>query len=139
MRLPAVLLLVVLALAGCASTPRPEALVPVATRDPNARTLPLLVATSRGLDGAGGFSSERSRTLNFQRILLSIPPGHKEGEIEWQDGAVGDPGRHFVTLENELLNEAAFRASLERSIPASGEVLVFVHGYNTNHEDGIFR
>lgn len=139
MRLPALVLLVVLALAGCASTPRPEALVPVNERDPAAHLVPLLVATSRGLDGAGGFSNERSRTLNFQKIVLSIPPDHKTGEIEWQDGPVGDPKRHFVTLENRLLDEAAFRAAIDGSISPSGDVMVFVHGYNTNHEDGVFR
>lgn len=139
MRLPAAFVLIVWVLAGCASTPHPEALVPVAERDPTARTVPLLVATSRGLDGAGGFSTERAKALNFQKILLSIPPGHKHGDIEWQDGPVGDPKQHFVTLENDLLDEAAFRAALDRSIPPSGDVLVFVHGYNTNHEDGVFR
>lgn len=129
-----------LALAGCASTSHPAALVPVSATVSDAKPVRILVATSRGLDATGSaFSTERFRGLHFQSVNVSIPPNHKEGEIEWPITFPGNPATNFVTTENDIIDEARFVAELQRRLPASGEVVVFSHGYNTKHEEAVFR
>lgn len=129
-----------LALTACASREMPGALVPVEMAAPNAATLDLLVASSRGISRTTGvFDSSRAKTVNYQRLKLSIPPDHKTGEIEWPKSLPGDPEKHFVSLANDMFDETQLTARLNRMIPASGQVLVFIHGYNTTHEEGVFR
>lgn len=125
---------------ACGTSKRPGALVPVGEIAPGAKMVDILVATTRTFDGATGeFGDGRSAQLGFQRIKLSIPPGHKAGEIEWPPQMPGNAAQHFVTVSNQTESKAAFLRSVEERVPASGEVIVFVHGYNTAHEEAIFR
>jgi esterase/lipase superfamily enzyme len=129
-----------LALTACASVKRPDTLTPVAMTVPDARMLDLFVATTRGLNrDSGQFSDTRAKHLSFQSLRLSIPPAHKAGNIEWPATLPGNPATDFVTLSNDIVDQGAFLRRVEARLPASGEVFVFVHGYNTNHEDAIFR
>jgi esterase/lipase superfamily enzyme len=129
-----------LMIAACGGDTVKGVLRPVAVEAEGARRLPMLAVTSRGFDAAtGDFTNERAKSLSFQSLVLSIPPGHKDGEIEWPEAVPGDPKRHFVTLANQVFDETRLHAALDRSLPPSGEVLVFVHGYNTEHEEGVFR
>ena len=139
MRRLAVILFTLL-LAACTARMTPEALEPVSYTVPQARTVNMLVATSRGVDQkSGAFDAERARALSFAALTVSIPPGHKPGDIEWKRSTERKPEKAFVALANTRLDEAAFRAALDRLIPPSGEVFVFVHGYNTNYEEGVVR
>lgn len=127
-------------LTACATHDLPGALVPVEASAPGAKSVRLLAATTRGISPeTGAFSSIRSKTLNFQKLTVSIPPNHKTGEIEWPETLPGKAEKSFVTLSNEMLDEARFNAMVDRMVPANGQVLVFVHGYNTTHEDAVFR
>lgn len=129
-----------LVLSACASSKRPGALVPVAMTAPDARLVDIQVATSRGLDDTtGNFSDARSKSLSFQSLKVSIPPAHKPGNIEWPASVPGNPATDFVTLSNDLVSERDFLRRVESKLPANGEVLVFIHGYNSNHEEAIFR
>jgi len=131
---------VCLSLAACASNKNPGVLTPVGMTAPDARLLDVHVATTRGLDEAtGSFGDKRSRHLAFQSLRLSIPPSHHPGNIEWPSSLPGNPAKEFVTLSNDLLDQSAFLRRIEAKLPANGEVMVFVHGYNSNHEDAIFR
>ncbi|MCA0424805.1 MAG: alpha/beta hydrolase [Proteobacteria bacterium] len=118
----------------------PGALVPVEASAPGAKSVALLAATTRGISSeTGAFNSTRAKALSFQKLTVSIPPNHKTGEIEWPETLPGKAEKSFVTLSNEMLDEARFNAMVDRMIPANGQVLVFVHGYNTTHEDAVFR
>lgn len=133
-------LFVLLFVAACTTRDMPGALVPVEVAAPDARTMTLMVATSRGISPeTGAFDSSRAKTVNYQQLVVSIPPGHKAGEIEWPDSLPGKAEKNFVTLGNSILDETAFKKALDRAVPANGNVLVFVHGYNTTHEEGVFR
>jgi len=138
--LPRVIVVVLcLCLAACVSSKKPEVLNPVAASAPGARAIDVHVATTRVPEPNGYFSDRRGQHLSFQYVKISIPPDHTPGQIEWHTGEFGDPGKNFVTLDNRVLAEQQFLRNLEARLPASGEVMVFVHGYNTNHEEAIFR
>ncbi|MGA0594999.1 alpha/beta hydrolase [Enterovirga sp. CN4-39] len=133
---------VALALSAC-GTRAPDAMLPVQAEAIGAQRVPMLVATTRNPlpDPGVLFGGERSTRVSFQRIDVSVPPTHRVGEVEWPDTSPGDPARHFVTLRSEPLEEAGLRDTVREMIRKSGQrrVLVFVHGYNNQFDDAVFR
>lgn len=133
-------LAVCILVSACGSNKRPEALVPVATTVAGAGVVDIEVATSRTFNSEKGqFGDGRSRHLNFQSLRISIPPNHQVGKIEWANSYPGNPATDVVTLANQIENESSFLRRVESRLPPNGEVFVFVHGYNTTHEDAAFR
>ena len=103
------------------------------------------VATSRtATDGASIFGRERSRTLGFARFDVSVPPDRAPGTLRFPDSLPPDPRTDFVTLEAARFEDAqAFVAGIDRALSArpAGErrIVVFVHGFNTNFAEGVYR
>lgn len=133
-------------LAACSPRPPAEVLVPASHAPlftPKAR---MLVATTRDHARSGdpdAFTAERSLALNYADLTVSIPTHHKVGEIEWPDQTPPDPAYHFITVDRATLDRQQFlsavRASASTAGPESGEVLVFVHGYNTLYQESVYR
>lgn len=102
---------------------------------------PVFIGTTRALDN-GQFGSERSENVRFARYDISIPPRHKPGEINWPP-RMGEPdaSRHFLTTKEVIYAEdAGFRSDLARDLAAhGGEAVIFVHGYNYNFSEGLYR
>jgi esterase/lipase superfamily enzyme len=90
---------------------------PVNATAEGATKVPLLVATTRRASPDDGllFSGERGG-LSFAKVTVSIPPGHKPGEIEWPDRFPGDPAKHFVTTEVERFDRDAFRNQVRQAV-----------------------
>ncbi|GAB4305238.1 MAG: alpha/beta hydrolase [Roseovarius sp.] len=133
---PAMMLVLALALAaGCA--PRPA--FRFAPADPAARIERVFVATGRDLGDLGpSFGAARAERLRFVHMDVSIPPGHRLGEIEWPRGAP-DPGRDFVVTQSHVYRDAAqMIEAMHRQLPGR-ETLVFVHGYNNTFSDAVYR
>lgn len=126
-------------LAACGSRPGPELLNETAASTPGTKVVTVYVATTRQRDQGGTFTSDRSRTLNYARFRISIPPVHKPGNIEWP-GSSPDPRTNFVTVEQRQLDRATFESEVSRSRGGKPPgVGVFVHGYNTNFTEAVFR
>ncbi|WP_414474049.1 alpha/beta hydrolase [Microvirga sp. M2] len=128
-------------LSACATRPGPEVLTPVGAAVPGARTVTVYVATTRerAAPGQNVFTAGRAPSLNYAEFTISIPPGHRPGEIEWP-GTAPDPATSFVTLSQTVLDEAAFRKRIGgRTGPGGRDAGVFVHGYNTNFQEALFR
>lgn len=132
-----ILTMLALALAACTPRPGPEALNPVQV-SAGAKTVTVLVATTRQRQEADEnvFTTSRALSLNYAEFTISIPPNHKPGEIELSGG----PATSFVTVDQRLLDKAAFEARLARLKTVKGaNVGVFVHGFNTNFQEALFR
>jgi esterase/lipase superfamily enzyme len=103
----------------------------------------MLVATTRArTTPAEMFSGDRGPGLDFADIVVSIPPVHRPGEVEYPRQIPGDPATDFVTLEptkpiDKTEAAAVFRKLLRRE--PNRHVLVFVHGYNNRFEAAVFR
>jgi len=132
------------ALAGCASRPGPEVLVPVANA-PGSKEVQIYVATTRkrARPTENVFTAEPANTLNFARFVVAVPPNHQPGEIEWPKGTP-DSRVNFATINQTVLNYADFRdavASIKK--PSRGrqkhDVLIFVHGFNNNFQESLYR
>lgn len=132
-------LLLVTALAGCAVRPGPEVLSEVPAPAAGAKLVTVYVVTTRERAAPGGnvFTTGRAAAPNYAAFTISIPPGHRPGEIEWPLGAP-DPARSFAIVQQSVLDRQTF----ERRIAAHGDrtrVGVFVHGFNQNFQEALFR
>jgi len=144
MRLP-VLILALLAplfLAAC-GTPRVLELSQ-APRQDIAGKVEIYVATTREASAAPVyFDGERAPKLAFAKLEITVPRSHKPGELELPDSGPGDPAKHFTATNIERLDLAPVVADVRREImrrpPGQRDVLVFVHGYNTNFADAVYR
>ena len=128
-------------LAGCAR----GFLDPVAkVASPGTSQVEMLVATTRARakERAEMFSGDRGQELDFADIVVSIPPAHQAGNIEYPHQIPGDPATDFVTLHpTQRIHEQEARTVFRRLLRAKPkkQVLVFVHGFNNRFEDVVFR
>ena len=140
-------LLLTLTLGACANT-RPEegALMPTGVVTPGTTQVEILAATTRARIGSPAMFSEvrgKTRVVDHGRILVSLPPVHIPGAIQWPDKPPGNPLLTFTTVARDYLEPAAFAADLHAALmarPANRrDVLLFIHGYNTDFDEGVYR
>lgn len=113
----------------------------------------VFVATNRNLAPDGdlnlvrqNFGAPRSRELRYGWADVSIPPVHQPGEIEWPHGAKPDPRRHFVTRDGgpyaggaDAARKSFLSGLTAASQPGRKDVVVFVHGFNVNNAEAVYR
>lgn len=130
------LILCLAVLAACAGRGQ---LGVVATEAPATRLETIYVATTRQRDGTDyGFNGFRTSELSYAQYNISIPPTHKVGEIEWPKGPP-DQATDFVVTDAQIFKTpATFKSSL-KSDAAAGDVVVFIHGYNNNFAESLYR
>ncbi len=88
------------------------------------------------------FNGLRTSEITYGRYDISIPPTHEVGQIEWPR-KTPNPATDFVIKDAELFSSAspfksAVRAS-NRNRPYGEEVVVFIHGYNNNFAESLYR
>lgn len=104
----------------------------------------ILVATTRLPYAEGAdYSRKRALALSFAEYTVSVPPAHQPGQVEWPD-KTPDPARDFVMTDYERFQSATgfsrAVAAKTRALPAGQrEAVIFVHGYNNNMAEGIYR
>ncbi|CAN7646875.1 alpha/beta hydrolase [Rhizobium sp. LjRoot258] len=141
-----VIVIMLLALVGCGG-PRAVLGLPVASSsgaEPRA-IVPIYVATTRARSDnlSLPYSAERSKTLNFAKLDIGIPRNHVPGRVE-TSGRLPDPGRHFSARTYQPIAERQefirrLNTALSQRAPENREILIFVHGYNNNFADSVFR
>lgn len=100
------------------------------------------VGTTRDPLPEGGFGNERSETPFYARYDISVPPERKLGSIDWPPKhGKPDPRRHYLTTAAKSYPQtAAFRKDLAADLRRNGgEAVIFVHGYNNNFSEGLYR
>lgn len=143
-------LLIILSVAGCVSLP--QAVIGVgdfseeSLNAKGAKVIDVYLATTRAPDEDPSilFSGERSQSVRFTKLRVSIPPNHEPGRIERPKRPIPDPRTEFAILDpTDLPTPDAFISSIDQSLdrrpPTEQDVLVFVHGYNTDLTSAIFR
>jgi esterase/lipase superfamily enzyme len=148
-RLVAVTLILGLAglASGCAGRPGLDALMPVAEAAvPGAREHVILVASTRQRDKRPGvfYNGERESTLSFARFDMTVPPTHAPGQIEFPKQAPGNPATDMMVREAVFRDtKAEFLADLKAELAArpagQRKVAIFVHGYNTQFNEAMYR
>jgi esterase/lipase superfamily enzyme len=100
------IVLVAASLAACASRPESGYLSAVALVAPGAVDHTILVATTRERDPRPGtlFNGDRASATDYAEITVSVPPTHRESEIEWAKTPPGDPNADFVVRDEHYLD-----------------------------------
>ncbi|WP_310153293.1 alpha/beta hydrolase [Bosea sp. BE125] len=141
----ALVLSAALALSACGGEQRSLLLTASEKQGDAVGKVRIFVATTReAADLPQYFNGERSAKLAFARLDITVPHTHKTGELELPDiGAAADPAKHFAVVDVNRLDLPPIVAEVKREIqrrPATErDVLVFVHGYNTNFADAAYR
>lgn len=122
----------------------------IVTIDPAARGVgviePIFIGTQRNFDPATQtFGRNRSSTVTFARLDISIPPDREPGQIKWpKKGRALDPRTEFLTVDQQVFsNPADFRRSLRHEMQTEKankhQALIFVHGFNNTFAEGAYR
>jgi esterase/lipase superfamily enzyme len=120
-------------------------LAPIAATVPNASVADLLVVTTRRPSGDPGtlYGGQRDSGFSIDAIKVSIPPesARKVGEVQWPKRLPPNPKTDFATLAVNRLPPTYKAGSdwLAQNLPESRDVLVFVHGFNNQYEDAVYR
>ncbi|MBA8841929.1 alpha/beta fold hydrolase [Ochrobactrum sp. RH2CCR150] len=131
---------------GCAG---PRAVTGLGTVDnkgaQRSSLIPLLVATTRERveDPEIAYSRSRADALMFSSIDVRIPDAHRPGDVP-TSSAQPDPRRQFTAANYQVIpNADAFvremNAQLMMRSESQREVFIFVHGYNNNFAEALFR
>jgi esterase/lipase superfamily enzyme len=130
-----------LVLAGCGTRPEPG--LTLVDPVPDTRRVEMLAVTTRkpSDNPALRFGGERAPAPSLARLTISIPPGHKVGNVAWAPSGRPDPKAHFAAISYRPLDREALRTAIREKVRLTGHrhLLLFVHGYNTRFDEGVFR
>ncbi|WP_416067116.1 alpha/beta hydrolase [Rhizobium sp. ZK1] len=141
-----VIVIILLALVGCGG-PRAVLGLPITSSSgaESRAIVPIYVATTRTRSNnlSLPYSAERSKTLNFAKLDIGIPQNHVAGRVE-KSGRSPDPSRHFSARTYQPIAERQdfvrqLNVALAQRSPENREIFIFVHGYNNNFADSVFR
>lgn len=132
----------VLLLAACSMQRAPTGLQPAGRIADAEASMPVFLATNRQrtATATAPFSADRSLSLNFARFDVTAPARRELGQVP-----VGgnNPKRHFTATYRDIADRAqliaGINAALERLPPQNREIFIFVHGYNNNISESLFR
>ncbi len=130
-------------LAGCAGPPE-GVLMPIGQTAVDTTEVSILVATTRKPSEDQGllYSGERGEQIDFNELVVSIPPeeSRKVGEVQWPKKLPPDPSRDFATVSaKKFASTGEIEAWYSRNRSPSGRLLIFVHGFNTRYESAVYR
>lgn len=129
-----------LGLAGCAGHAE-GGLAPTALRADATSRVDMLAVTTRAPTGLvdAPFDGDRGASVGIDRLVVSIPPEAKRtvGAVQWPSGRPTDPALGFAVLRSDAVELPAVASWFHRS--GKHRVLVFVHGFDTRHDEAVFR
>ena len=134
------LLLIAIFVTGACAPRGDLVLVP----NPEAETRAIFIGSTRAEDPESGesFGVDRSETLRLARFEVAIPPERGLGELRYPlKGEKIDPNKEFTVSDGQIYEtQTSFRSDLRQAFARhGGEAIVFVHGYNTNFAEGLYR
>lgn len=140
-RFTVLVLVLLLPLAGCSSRPGPEVLDTVAALPDNTAQVKVYAVTTRNRvsPDRNVFDAAKATAPNYAEMTVSIPPTHKPAQIEWPKGKKSNPATDFAITGQSILSEAQFAAAIAPGSSASNRLGIFVHGYNYNFQESLYR
>lgn len=116
--------------------------------DSNMTPVTVFFATDRQRAQAEAFDFGTSRNVDGKlalgSVVVTVPRDHRIGDIErptvWTLYRE-DPSRHFVIVEKRPLSYVDFYDGVASRVAASAkkEVFVFIHGFNVEFMDAVYR
>ncbi len=86
------------------------------------------------------FTSQRARSLNYAEFTVALPPAPAFAAAS-ATSVSNDPLERFSTVDQAILTREQFNAQLasRRHGILKQRVYVFVHGYNNNFQESLYR
>ncbi|WP_455477505.1 alpha/beta hydrolase [Bartonella sp. B41] len=107
--------------------------------------VPVYVATSRMMQNnySQPYGAERSNKVNYNRVDIGIPQNHVNGCIE-TNAYKPNYEKHFAAValrkyDSKEEFKQKLNAALAEKKNGRKEIFLFIHGYNNNFADGVFR
>lgn len=107
-----------------------------------AETRTVFIGTTRAESETELFGSARQEGITRAQFEISVPPDHATGAISYPTSANdADPRTDFMVSGYKVYPEKAlFQHDLQKSLARSKhEAIVYVHGYNMNFAEGLYR
>lgn len=107
--------------------------------------VPFVVATVRQRtdDLSLAYTRDRSENLNLSTMDVNIPPMHRAGNVETSSSTPNLKVDFTASNYHRLSGRGAMISSLNQQLasrpPSQREIFIFVHGYNNNFAEGLFR
>lgn len=100
----------------------------------------MLVATTRASSPDRGvlFTGSRGTQLSVENIVVAVPPNRAPGTLAYPGKPV-DPTTQFTVQSIESTEGTFSDHWFKRVAGREGDVLIFVHGFNTTYEESVFR
>ena len=90
-----------------------------------------------------GQSGGDSDDAHFALDIVSVPPNHQPGNIEYPTFGSAKPSRDFTLTLNRPLSDQEFlngvATYISGRVGSNRDVLVYVHGFNTTEREAQFR
>ncbi len=96
------------------------------------------------MDGDAALTRGRSDAVHFFDFEVSVPPNRALGTVTYPHRMPANPANDFLTVSaTPLAGSRDFVTAVNRAAGRlagrSREAVVFVHGYNTNFAEGLYR
>ena len=133
---------IALAVASCGSRGQ-LAFMPEAASVGSVETV--LVSTNRApVEGLPLYTRGRVSKPQFSRFQISVPPDRKLGTVTFPSVSRPNPRTDFLVVAAQRLpDERAFIAGINAMLAAEPtarrSATIFIHGYNTNFAEGLYR
>lgn len=120
-------------------------MVPVETTVQGAGIVDMLVTTTRSRSPVPGvvYSGNRGSGVSADNVVVSVPPeGNRiAGDLTYPTANDVDPRTEFAVLSLAPMDRKLSEDWFDRVVGArkDGDVLIFVHGFNTTYEESVFR
>ena len=115
----------------------------MAAQAAGARVTPIFIASTRRENINVQAESAADGGAHYAISMVSVPRGHKAGEIEEPSFGKPNPEKHFAVLGGHGLDPEDFRLQvstyLSGRIGSNRDVLLYVHGFNTSQDEARFR
>lgn len=90
-------------------------------------------------EGLSTFGKERQPEMGYYKGVFSIPKDRQKGRIQWPKGKP-KAAKHFMIIDRTIYDHITpFKNDVIKDAGEFSEVLVFVHGYNTNAAEATYR
>lgn len=136
-------LILCVALSACATSEGGRRTLPIGPVLSGPRDAEILVVTNRLKSESPelNFTGERDDATHILDVTVSVPPAanRKPGRLKWRPSEKPKPEKAFHIADIDPLTASQLSNWLGPRVAASdGHILLFVHGYNTGFEPGIF-
>nr|WP_246588278.1 alpha/beta hydrolase [Bartonella raoultii] len=107
--------------------------------------VPVYVATSRMMQNnySQPYGAERSNKVHYNRVDVGIPQRHVKGVVEI-NAYKPTHDKYFAAVALQKYDskeqfKQQLNAALEKHPKGNREIFLFIHGYDNNFADGVFR